>query len=83
MVFLHRKDLIVFRVVRYDRIVRTSTRLLSTHLYQTDAIKSIAQSAIVFTEHGQHVEFVKSGFDIINENNKVVTAFRLEVDSDV
>jgi hypothetical protein len=72
----------MFKVVRYDRIVRTSTRLLSTHLYQTDAIKSIAQSAIVFAEHGQHVEFVKSGFDIINENNKVVTAFRLEVGSD-
>ncbi|AOZ63841.1 hypothetical protein SEA_WEASELS2_263 [Rhodococcus phage Weasels2] len=67
----------MFKLMRYDRIPTVRSQLQASFTFQPEAIAALASRAITFAQHGRHIEFVKGGFDIINEYDKVSVAFRI------
>lgn len=67
----------MFKLVRYDKVPPKQT-LQATFLEHKEAVLSIARTAISFSQHGRHIEFVKGGIDIIDAYGKTSVAFRIE-----
>jgi hypothetical protein len=67
----------MFKIVRYDRVPAKQT-LQATFLEHKEAVLSIARTAISFSQHGRHIEYVKGGIDIIDAYDKTTVAFRIE-----